>query len=319
MTRDVTVPGPDDESCPTIPLAAVTAVGVHPTHRRRGILRRLMAEMLDDGRRRGEPAAGLIASEAPIYGRFGFGQATAGATVVVSTGRSGFFIDAPRLDLRIIDVDEGFTSYRPHPVDNIDGFDQARLEVRDLMGATPETEAGLWRYLLDVDLVTEVAANRRAVEDPVRWRMSDPRRWRTRAYSDMLWLRPLDVPVLLEGRAYTTPGQLVIDVVAPPDPGAPTEPVGTGTGADHPGDDDVVAGRWSVEAGPDGVSVRRARQGQAAELHLGVAELGALYLGGIGATTLAAAGRVVEERAGALRLADRLFAATPSPLSSTGF
>ncbi|MGI8751833.1 MAG: GNAT family N-acetyltransferase [Acidimicrobiales bacterium] len=381
LTRDVTVPGPDGRPCPTVPLAAVTAVGVHATHRRHGILRRLMTEMLDDGRRRGEPAAGLLASEAAIYGRFGFGQATAAATVVVGTGQSRFAIDAPRLDLRIVDVDEaakvlpdlfdrlrrnragqvdrpegtwasafadrvrredggrgliwvvgdkGFTSYRAHPVDNIDGFDQARLEVRDLMGATPDVEAGLWRYLLDIDLVTDVTAWRRAVDDPLRWRLSDPRQVCTRFYGDMLWLRPLDVAALLEARSYSTPGQLVIHVMAPSAGGGgptdavgtgagPTDAVGTGPGSDHPGDDDVVAGRWSVEAGPDGVSVRRVRPGQAADLHLGVAELGALYLGGVGATTLASAGRLVEERPGAIRLADRLFAATPSPLSSTGF
>ena len=67
------------------------------------------------------------------------------------------------------------------------------------------------------------------------------------------------------------------------------------------------------------MAVRRAGSGQAVDLHLGVAEVGALYLGGISATTLAAAARVREERPGALRLADRLFAATPSPLSVTGF
>jgi predicted acetyltransferase len=356
LTRDVTVPGPEGQPCPTVPLAAVTAVGVHPTHRRQGILRRLMAEMLDDGRRRGEPVAGLLASDAAIYGRFGFGVATAATTVVVGTGRSGFAVDAPRLDLRIIDVDEaakilpdlfdrlrrrhagqvdrpdavwesafadrvrrgrglraltwvvgdeGFTSYRAQPVAAVDGFDQARLEVRDLMGATPDVEAGLWRYLLDVDLVTEVTVPRRAVDDPLRWRLSDPRQFRIRAYSDMLWLRPLDVAVLLGSRAYSTSGHLVIDIASR-------------AGSD-PRDGDLVTGRWSLDAGPDGVAVQRAGSGQSVDLHLGVAEVGALYLGGVSATTLAGAARIGEERPGALRLADRLFAATPTPLSATGF
>ncbi len=65
-----------------------------------------MAEMLDDGRWRGEPAAGLVASEAAIYGRFGFGQATSATTVVVGTDRCRFAVEAPGVDLRIVDVDE---------------------------------------------------------------------------------------------------------------------------------------------------------------------------------------------------------------------
>ena len=39
-----------------VPMAAVTMVTVHPTHRRRGVLRQMMDEQLDDVARRGEPA-----------------------------------------------------------------------------------------------------------------------------------------------------------------------------------------------------------------------------------------------------------------------
>ncbi len=56
--------------------AAVCMVTVHPTHRRRGLLRRMMDEQLDDVTRRGEPIAALTASEASIYERFGYGTAT---------------------------------------------------------------------------------------------------------------------------------------------------------------------------------------------------------------------------------------------------
>jgi predicted acetyltransferase len=60
----------------TLPMAGVSLVAVLPTHRRRGILRRLMCEQLADSYQRGEPLAGLWASEGSIYGRFGFGVAT---------------------------------------------------------------------------------------------------------------------------------------------------------------------------------------------------------------------------------------------------
>ncbi len=51
---DLTLPAPPAAVAPVIPFAGVTAVGVHPTHRRRGLLRRLMAGMLEDARARGE-------------------------------------------------------------------------------------------------------------------------------------------------------------------------------------------------------------------------------------------------------------------------
>ena len=59
-----------------IAMAGTTEVTVRPTHRRRGILREMMQRHLAMAAERGEPVAGLWASEAAIYGRFGFGLAT---------------------------------------------------------------------------------------------------------------------------------------------------------------------------------------------------------------------------------------------------
>jgi len=58
-----------------LPTAAVTMVGVHPTHRRRGINTMMMGALLDQAADRGEPFAALFASEGAIYGRFGYGLA----------------------------------------------------------------------------------------------------------------------------------------------------------------------------------------------------------------------------------------------------
>jgi predicted acetyltransferase len=58
------------------PVAGVTYVAVLPTYRRRGILTSLMRRQLDDIRERGEAVAALFASEAEIYGRYGYGQAS---------------------------------------------------------------------------------------------------------------------------------------------------------------------------------------------------------------------------------------------------
>jgi predicted acetyltransferase len=70
LTRDLTVPGG------VLPAAHVTAVAVASTHRRRGLLTRIMTTQLEAVRDRGtEPIAVLWASEGPIYGRFGYGLA----------------------------------------------------------------------------------------------------------------------------------------------------------------------------------------------------------------------------------------------------
>jgi predicted acetyltransferase len=59
-----------------VPMAGVSWVSVHPLHRRQGILRALMRAQLDALHADGVPLAGLAASEAAIYGRFGYGPAT---------------------------------------------------------------------------------------------------------------------------------------------------------------------------------------------------------------------------------------------------
>src|ERR671934_1724676 len=73
FTRALTIPGA------VVPCAAVTAVAVVPTHRRRGLLTSLMRRQLDDLRARGDAVAILWASEGAIYGRFGYGNATRAA------------------------------------------------------------------------------------------------------------------------------------------------------------------------------------------------------------------------------------------------
>ena len=61
----------------------LTWVSVEITHRRRGILRALIERQLREAAARGVPVAVLTASEASIYGRFGFGVATRAATRVI--------------------------------------------------------------------------------------------------------------------------------------------------------------------------------------------------------------------------------------------
>ncbi|MEU7135547.1 GNAT family N-acetyltransferase [Streptomyces sp. NPDC046261] len=59
-----------------VPAAGVSCVGVLPSHRRQGVLRAMMRHQLHELRARGEFLSVLLASEAVIYRRFGYGPAT---------------------------------------------------------------------------------------------------------------------------------------------------------------------------------------------------------------------------------------------------
>jgi predicted acetyltransferase len=78
-----------------IPHAAVTHVGVLPSHTRRGIGTELLVHQLRDLHRRGEVVASLRASEATIYERFGYAVASTSQTVEVSNARAALRSGVP--------------------------------------------------------------------------------------------------------------------------------------------------------------------------------------------------------------------------------
>jgi predicted acetyltransferase len=105
---ELTVPGG------SAPAAGVTWVGVLPTHRRRGILTELMRRQLDDVHERGEPFAILWASEAPIYGRFGYGIAAPETFIDAERGAFALRDDpGPRGAVRLVTVDEAAELFPP--------------------------------------------------------------------------------------------------------------------------------------------------------------------------------------------------------------
>ncbi|MEU3300267.1 GNAT family N-acetyltransferase [Streptomyces sp. NPDC006678] len=71
FTQELTVPGGA-----VVQANAVSNVTVSPTHRRRGLLTRMITTDLAAAKERGDAVATLIAAEYPIYGRYGFGPAT---------------------------------------------------------------------------------------------------------------------------------------------------------------------------------------------------------------------------------------------------
>lgn len=90
----------------TAAVAAVTAVTVSPSHRRRGLLTAMMRHQLDDIRSRGtEALAMLFASEASIYGRFGYGMAVPIAELSGKVRELGFRPDVQFGDGSVTHVD----------------------------------------------------------------------------------------------------------------------------------------------------------------------------------------------------------------------
>jgi predicted acetyltransferase len=334
-------------------MAGVTIVGVRSTHRRQGVLTAMMRSQLEDVRERGEPMAGLYASESVIYGRFGYGVASSQVQVVIETDRSQFRAPLPDGRLDFVDADaaakllpevfersrrmtpgdvtrstawwelyfkdkekdrggasarfyllhesepgqaDGYVAYRIKG-DWPGGLPGAKLSIDDMAWTSPAAYANLWRQILDVDLVVKVDSWKRPVDEPLRWLLADPRRMEVKAHTDELWLRPIDVPACLTARTYRTDGRLVVEVV-----------------------DDFLgsaAGRFVLDASPDGTTCTSTTE--SADLTLGVAELGSIYLGGVTASTLARAGRADEHTAGALARADLLFSRDRAPYCRTMF
>jgi predicted acetyltransferase len=172
-----------------------------------------------------------------------------------------------------------------------------RVRVVDLVGLDPEVEAALWQFVIEIDLVTHVRAGHRPVDEPLRWRLADPRRWRVMHLGDHLWVRVVDPAVALAARRYEVADALVLEL----------------------GDSFLPHndGCWLVDGSPDGAVVTRTDR--APDLACAASDLGSMYLGGVAASTLAAAGRVQEVTPGALARADRFFASRPAPWCSTEF
>ena len=87
-----------------LPAAGVTWVAVAPTHRRRGLLRAMFVELHRRIAQAQYPIAGLLASEAGIYGRFGYGPATVETVLRVERRTAQMHPGVPRVDgVRVVD------------------------------------------------------------------------------------------------------------------------------------------------------------------------------------------------------------------------
>ncbi|GAB3146099.1 GNAT family N-acetyltransferase [Amycolatopsis stemonae] len=192
------------------------------------------------------------------------------------------------------DGDDGFVVYGTVDRRTLESPDAgAVLRVRDLQAAGPVAAAGLWGFLLSVDLVSGVRARWRPVDEPLAVMLTDHRHARTTDVEDDLWLRPVDVAAALAARTYGGAGSVVLAVA---DRVLPTN-----------------AGHYEV--GPDGAR----RTDAAADLALDVDTLGMLYLGQWSVSALVAAGRVEVRDPAAVSRADELFTTVVAPWNGTLF
>ena len=142
------------------------------------------------------------------------------------------------------------------------------MHVIEAVAATDAAHAALWRYLLDQELVDDLKAHARPVDDPLVWMLAEPRRLR-RTLTDAIWLKFLDIPAMLERRTYAVEDALVIQVVD-----AETKQSTT----------------LSFECGPEGG--RCTDTDTSPDLTMNEAELAAIYMGAVECSMLANIGLV---------------------------
>ena len=341
-----TVPGPLE-----VTASALTNVTVSPTHRRRGLLTQMMGAELRRSADHDEPVSILIASEYPIYGRFGYGAAIEGASYRIDVGGTRFrrhpvgaveLVDLKTLrseappiyermragqpgsigrdrrwwDRHLHQVEvpgaappEGYQAVYRSPSGEAEGYVRYRakqewdhmrkegtLTVDELVATSPDAYERLWRYCLEVDLVTSVKAGDRTVDEPLPWLLADGRAVRQSGRYDFVWVRVLDVARALAARRYAVEGRLVVEI------------------ADDVG---ITAGRFALEGGPDGAGC--APTGEDADVSMPVGTLGSLYAGGVSAHALHRTGRMDEHRPGAVARAELMFRSPVVPWCSTWF
>jgi predicted acetyltransferase len=344
FAMELTVPGQVQ-----VPMAGVSYVAVHPLRRRRGVLRALMRAQLDDLHARGVPVAGLGASEAGIYGRFGYGPATWDSSWRLPRGAARGVTgsdDGCRLELMAAAAAREL-------------FPALHEQARQAQVGDVRTYPGRWH-----DLIGDGAPSRTQfllcrdgdgrpsgyasyrIEREERYSahgvvMVDHLIALTGAAYRSLWahLADLDLTdwVIASGRPEHEPlrwgladsRQLIITgvqdhlwlrLVDLPAALSRRRYAAEGSLVLQVADPFCPwnEGWWLLEGGPDGAACRPAAPSATASLRLDAAVLGSLFLGGTSVANLASAGRVAGDAA-ALGQAQLMFGAGTGPWCSTEF
>jgi predicted acetyltransferase len=330
-----------------VPTAGVTWVGVMPTHRRRGILRQLMARQLDEMLDRGEPLAALSASESSIYGRFGYGVATRRAALTMATKRVRLLPGRGDGQVRFADP---VTARKTLP----GLYDRQRA----LVPGTMSRDDRWWDHILaDLETLREGATTFFFLVHPDGYAVYRRRSaWANGLPGDQCLVSEV-VAVTPEAHASLWRVLLELDLVErltyvrysidDPLPWLLDDSRRleiTGVWDDewvrllhvpralearrYLSEDrfvlelvdafrPAIGGRFELDGGAEGAVCRRTTAEP--DLVMDISDMGSLYLGGVRASILARAGRIEERTAGAARRADAFFASDPPPHNQTGF
>ena len=347
-TFRLTLPGGRDVGAP-----GITEVGVAPSHRRRGILRRMMTWLLDQADERGEPIAILWASESAIYQRFGYGIGTLQSAFDIERSRVRFARPMePVGQMRLIERDEaielippvyeavrrrtpGAVSRGPHRWADDLLFDAPWMQRGNgpKYIAVLELDGEVRGYVLyrvlsqwedrgpnNVVLAMEVLGLDHAAERTIwSWVTDLDLAGRVRG-----WRGPVPHPLLLE---LTEPRRMgltireglllrILDIKATLEArgyDASGALVFELTDTERPAN----AGRWRLETSTEGATLTATTSEP--DLRLDTSDLATVYLGAFRFADLARSGRVTECRPDAAADADRLFATIASPWCSTMF
>ena len=323
----IAVPGGRSLGC-----AGITRVTVLPTHRRRGLLTAMMRRMMDDARARGEPLAALFASEAPIYGRFGYGVAAYDVQIDIVRARSAFaqpvggggkvrLIDKANAPAIFTEVWNRAQPAQPgmlrheeswwrHDLADLEawreGLSEQYLAVYEDAGGRAQGVAqyrvkSAWTDnqadgTLTIQRLIGVTQQAVSILTSVRYLLRDPRAALVKLF-DSLWLRLLEVPAALAGRRYLVPGKLTLEVR---DAFCPWN-----------------QRRYRLETSGGAASCEASEEEP--DLVISAEDLAALYLGGTTASTLADAGRLEGRSRGAIERADTLFQSERTPWCPSDF
>lgn len=328
----------------TLPLWAISAVTVAPTHRRRGIARALLTGELRTAARAGVAIAGLTVTEATIYGRWGFSPAVFTSDWTVDTARVRWsgprpagrldFVDPAELPDRLGAVHERARLARPGQIAGWPGLwrrvaglrpgaEEARkvraVAYRDCSGA----ERGIVVYTIKEgdDFARATLEVRALVADGDE---AYAALWRFALEHDLVGtvtasLQPVDAPLRWmigdqrAARVSVTDHEWlrILDVPAALSARAYASPLGSTLRVVDPLG--IADGSWRWEVDEHGRATVTDAAAAAAELEVEVGALGSLVLGGVAASTLATAGVVRGDEA-ALRALDAALTPRATPL-----
>jgi len=330
----------------------VTRVGVAATHRRRGLLTAMMRRQLDDMHQRGEPLAALYASEAPIYGRFGYGLATYMAEIEVARSH-GAFSKPLSASGRVVMVDVPAA---------VDAFTQVWAEVQPTQPGMLTLDARWWRlHLVDLETSREGFSPHYRVVYEVDGKPQGFALYRIKmdwdatgpigvlrvehliaasadAYAT-LWRYVIEVDLIArvtaEGRRADEPLRFLLADSRQPktrvDDGIWLRLVDVAralAGRRYAVEDRLVLrvrdefcrwndGHYELDGGPTNAACGHCTDDP--DLELSAADLAAVYLGGNRLRTLHEAGRVQELHRGAVARADAMFATDRTPWCPSHF